>query len=298
MIPSARKLLLIRPAGFAYNAETAVTNSFQKQGTAVQEPALAEFDQFVNTLNAHGIETLVIPDTESPAKPDAVFPNNWFSTTENGALLLYPMQAESRRNERRNDIIEKLKSEFGYQTVHDFSACEKEGKFLEGTGSIVFDHLQRIAYAALSPRTDRDLLLEVCEKTGYLPLVFQTADRGGKPVYHTNVMLALHEKAAVVCFDCIPDASDRRSVQRMLEISGKTILQISIEQMESFAGNMLFVKNRNGEDKVILSERAWYSLNQNQQEELAAIADPVYSKLETIENCGGGSARCMLAELF
>lgn len=299
MIPFAKSLLLIRPAAFGFNAETAATNSFQqKKSIETAARAQSEFDAFVKKLNENQIQTEVIADTELPVKPDAVFPNNWFSTHENGTLIVYPMQAQNRRIERRNDIVEMLKSKYGYRTIHDFSHYENEGKFLEGTGSIVFDHAAKIAYAAFSPRTDKDVLLEVCEKTGYLPLAFETADRNGNAVYHTNVLLAIHEKAAIVCFDCIPDASDKRAVKRMLEISGKKIISISMQQLESFAGNMLFVKNKMGEDQVILSQSAWHSLEKNQQEELSAIANPVYSNLETIETIGGGSARCMVAELF
>lgn len=299
MIPFAKSLLLIRPAAFGYNAETAASNSFQQvAGQDIQEKALAEFDAFLAELIRNEIQTEIFEDTAQPVKPDAVFPNNWFSAHENGVLILYPMHAPNRRTERRADIIEKLKTKYQYRTVHDFSSYEKEGKFLEGTGSIVFDHRQQIAYAALSARTDRDVLLEICEKLGYLPLVFHTNDRNGKAIYHTNVMLAIHEKAAVVCLDCIPDPSDKRTVRHMLEISGKKILEITLQQMESFAGNMLFVKNKNAEDKVILSERAWLSLDQKQQTALSEIAVPVFSKLNAIETCGGGSARCMLAELF
>lgn len=295
----AKSLLLIRPAAFGFNPETAASNSFQKEnGSNVRAAAQYEFDAFVLELQKNLVQTEIFEDSGSPVKPDAVFPNNWFSTHANGTLVLYPMQAANRRLERRNDIADFLKTKYRYHTVHDLSHYENEGKFLEGTGSIVFDHGNRIAYAALSPRTDRDVLLDLCEKIGYQPLVFNTSDRHGNAIYHTNVLLAVHPDTAVLCLDCIPDASDKRAVQRMLEISGKKIISISLEQLESFAGNMLFVKNKLNEDRVVLSEKAWNSLDENQQEELKAIASPITGKLDTIETCGGGSARCMLGELF
>lgn len=299
MLPFAKSLLLIRPTRFGFNLQTAASNSFQQHtGKNVSAAALAEFDAFAARLQEHGITTRIIGDTEYPEKPDAIFPNNWFSTHENGSLVLYPMQAENRRAERRDDIVQLLRSEYGYTHIHDLSRHEQESRFLEGTGSIVFDRREKIAYAGFSPRTNPDVLLELCETTGYLPLAFQTAGRNGDAIYHTNVLMALHDMLAVVCLDCIPDPADRRSVRRMLEISGRELLPISIGQMESFAGNMLFVKNREGRDKVILSERAWNSLDEKQQEIIRRFADPVYSPLNTIETCGGGSARCMLAELY
>lgn len=295
----AKSLLMIRPAAFGFNTETAASNSFQQNSSAETiRSAQQEFDRFVLQLREHQIAVRVFDDTEQPVKPDAVFPNNWFSTHENGVLVLYPMAAQNRRTERRSDITEQLKNEFGYRTVHDLSYFEKEEKFLEGTGSIVFDHEQKIAYAAFSPRTDKDVLLQTCELLGYLPLVFTTAGKNGQPVYHTNVLMALQPELAVVCPDCIPLADDRRAVLRMLEISGKTILSISISQLEAFAGNMLFVKNASGKTHVLLSQSAWNSLEKKQQETFMHFAQPIIAAIPVIEKTGGGSVRCMVAELY
>lgn len=259
--------------------------------------ALAEFDSFVQRLRTTGIPLEIFEDTRDPQKPDAIFPNNWFSTHADGSIVLYPIRAENRRTERRMDIIKTLKKRYGYKTVHDLSPAEADGRFLEGTGSIVFDHSARIAYAAHSVRTDKDLLAEVCSKLHYTPFLFSTADRNSRPVYHTNVVMALHDTLAVVCFDAVPE-NDRIALKRSLEDSGKNIFAISMLQMESFAGNMLFVTSPEGNDFVILSDAAWQSLLPEQQSQLKTIAQPLLSNLTTIENCGGGSARCMIAEII
>ncbi len=294
----SRALLLIRPASFGFNTETAATNAFQQNtGTSVLTQALQEFDAFTEHLSAAGIDLEIIPDTLSPARPDAVFPNNWFSTHPGGLLILYPMCTPNRRTERRTDIVEMLKEKYGYTRVLDLSAHEVSGKFLEGTGSIVFDHYKKIAYAALSPRTDRDVLNEVCSAIDYTPFVFSTAGRHGQPVYHTNVVMALHEKLAVVCLECVA-APGREKLRASLSADGKKLLEISREQLEHFAGNLLFVKTRNGSDVVILSGAAWHSLDASQKKLLQSVALPVYASLSTIETTGGGSARCMVAELF
>jgi hypothetical protein len=293
-----RALLLIQPAAFGFNAETAPTNSFQANSGEVSARALEEFKSFTDKLKETGIPLQVFADTALPVKPDAIFPNNWFSTHDDGSIVLYPMHAPNRRKERRPDIIDTLKKRYGYKTLHDLSAFETEGKFLEGTGSIVFDHRERIAYAALSPRTDKDVFLELCGKLNYIPFVFSTKDSGGKPIYHTNVLMALHAKIAVVCLNCIADASERAALKKMLVLSGKIIFEISFAQMESFAGNMLFVAGNEGAGHVILSLAAWNSLDASQQQTLRSFANPVFSDLHTIETSGGGSARCMIAEIY
>jgi hypothetical protein len=293
-----RALLLIRPASFGFNTETAVTNTFQQNtGYPVSKQALQEFDAFAERLSAAGIPLEIIPDTVSPARPDAIFPNNWFSTHPGGLLILYPMCTPNRRTERRADIVETLKTKYGYSRVLDLSTYENTGKFLEGTGSIVFDHEQKIAYAALSPRTDHDVLNDVCTATGYTPFTFSTIDRHGLPIYHTNVVMALHPKLAVICLDCVA-AADREKLRESLLAGGKQLLEISRDQLEQFAGNLLFVKTRNDTDAVILSRAAWHSLDASQKELLQSVAEPVYADLSTIETTGGGSARCMVAELF
>lgn len=290
-------LLLIRPAAFGFNEETAPSNSFQQSRLRNQEAALEEFDAFARNLSRCEIPVEIFHDTALPLKPDAIFPNNWFSTHENGVIILYPMLAPNRRKEKRTDIIDTLKKRYGYRTVHDLSAFETQGKFLEGTGSLVFDHACNIAYACLSPRTDKDALLESCAFTGCIPFPFRAFDRNQKPIYHTNVVMAIGENIAVLCPDAIAE-KERSAVRRMLELSGKTILAVSLPQLESFAGNMLFVKNKTLKNFVILSESAWRSLDNDQQKLLSEHAEPVISPLYTIEKTGGGSARCMIAEVF
>jgi hypothetical protein len=292
------KLFLIRPKHFGFNAETAMTNAFMHETTQTsQKAALAEFDAFVMQLQKHNIAIQVFEDREAEICPDAIFLNNWFSTHER-TLVLYPMQAPSRQRERRTDIEDYLRKQHDYERVVDLSHWEKQGKFLEGTGSMVIDHRNRIVYAAFSPRTDQDVLLDFCEKLGFLPLAFSTRDRTGNAVYHTNVVMALGEKVAVVCLDAIADERDQYSVFRMLEISGREIIPISMEQMENFCGNMLFVYNRVGEACVIVSERAWGALEETQRTCLLRHVKPVLVDLDCIERVGGGGARCMLAEVF
>jgi hypothetical protein len=297
---TAKALLMIRPAHFGYNSETAVTNAFQqlstKQHTA--QLALDEFNQLVNQFAKNNIPLELIEDTISPSKPDAIFPNNWFSTHANGKIILYPMCTPNRRNERRSDLIHFLQKKYQYHTIHDLSHYEKQGQFLEGTGSIVFDHHHQLVYAALSERTQTEPLLDLCGILGYLPIVFSTSDQVGKPIYHTNVMMALQEKLALVCFDCIHLPEERRTLRRILEITGKTILEISYDQMCSFAGNMLFVQTTTSKSFCLLSETAWNCLLPQQKSLLSQFAEPIYSPIPTIETVGGGSVRCMLAELF
>jgi len=288
-------LLLIRPARFAYNPQTAITNTFQQEAAAeesIAQKAREEFDRFVTALHAQQIETLIIDDTPEPAKPDAVFPNNWISFHDRRSIVLWPMHAPNRRLERRDDIVKMLQERFSYPGLLDLSHYEKENRFLEGTGSLVIDHKHRLAYAALSPRTDPGLLRTACRHLNYKPVSFRTP----AAIYHTNVLMALHEKLAVVCETCI-DPRDVRMVFGMLEDTGHELLRISEKQMNSFAGNMLFVKNKNGEDCCILSAQAYASLENGQLQLLERHARPVFSDLGTIETRGGGSARCMLAEI-
>ncbi len=275
-----------------------MTNAFMQETTqSVQNAALAEFDAFVLQLQKHDIAFHVFEDREDEICPDAVFLNNWFSIHER-TLVLYPMQAPSRQRERRMDIELYLRKQHAYDRVIDLSHWETQGKYLEGTGSLVIDHKGGFVYAALSPRTDCDVLLDFCEKLGFLPVAFSTRDRRGAAVYHTNVVMALGEKVAVVCLDAIADERDQHSVFRMLELSGREIIAISMEQLENFCGNMLFVYNGVGEACVIASERAWSALEETQQNCLVRHAKPVLVDLSIIERVGGGGARCMLAEVF
>lgn len=300
MEPGIPTLLMIRPVAFGYNTQTAASNAFQKNTSSdqLQESALREFDAYVSLLTKHDIPVRIIEDDASVLRPDALFPNNWFSTHENRVLVLYPMEAENRRMERRSDIINSLRKEFGYSTVHDLTHYELFGQYLEGTGSIVFDPAHRLAWAGFSSRTHREVVLDLCERLGYLPVVFSTNGPNNQPIYHTNVMLALHSEIAIVCMDCIPEEHDKRTVKRLLSITGRTCLEISTAQMNNFAGNILFVKNRSGKDHFVVSARGWQALNEQQRQQLETIAEPIIPDLATIETIGGGSARCMLAELF
>ncbi|MGL5892231.1 MAG: citrulline utilization hydrolase CtlX [Bacteroidia bacterium] len=295
-------LLMIRPANFGFNPETAVSNHYQNASSAaagsLQELALNEFDAFAALLERFEIPVLVYNDDASVIRPDAIFPNNWFSTHPGKSMVLYPMEAPNRRTERRNELISALQREYSYTTIHDLTAHENEGRYLEGTGSILFDHVYNLAWASFSSRTNADVLLEACEKLGMLPVVFSATDSNGLPVYHTNVIMALHPKLAIVCLDAITDSRDRIMVERVLQKSGRTIVEISQQQVSAFAGNALFVKNRAGIDHVIMSATGWNSLNDEQRQQISAAAIPVTPEISTIEQTGGGSARCMLAELY
>jgi hypothetical protein len=289
---------MVRPAKFAFNPQTAATNSFQSPNTTdVSQVAQAEFDAVVAQLKRAGIHVEVMQDDATSPLPDSVFPNNWFSTHPSGVLMLYPMLTENRRAERKEEIIDLLRSEHKYNSVKDLSHHENENRFLEGTGSIVFDHVTGIAYAGISSRTDRRVLLEVCDTLGYIPFVFLASDKNNQPVYHTNVMMAIGPSIAVCCFDSIRDENDRQGLWTLLSKSGKTVVPISVPQMESFAGNMLFICN-GANNFVAVSSTAWDSLGENQKAIIAQHATPIIAKIPTIEKHGGGSIRCMLAELF
>ena len=289
---------MVRPAKFAFNPQTASTNSFQSPNISdVQAQALAEFDAVAAQLKAAGIHTETVNDDAAAPLPDSIFPNNWFSTHPSGVMILYPMLSENRRAERKAEIINHLRTAHKYNVVKDLALHENEGRFLEGTGSIVFDHVTGIAYAGISPRTDRDVLLEVCDTLGYIPFVFLATDRNNQPVYHTNVVMSIGPSIAVCCFDAILDENDRQGLWTLLSKSGKTVVPISLAQMESFAGNMLFICN-GANNFVAVSSTAWDSLSENQKSIITQHATPIIAKIPTIEKHGGGSIRCMLAELF
>lgn len=290
---------MVRPAKFAFNPQTASTNSFQwPNDTDVNEAACREFDKAVALLREAGFIVEVVQDNPEQPLPDSVFPNNWFSTHENSKLILYPMMSPNRRAERKEAVIADLAERYAYTTIHNFTRREKEDVFLEGTGSIVFDHDERIAFACISPRTNKDLLLEICSELGYIPFVFSAYDRSNQPIYHTNVMMAIGQDIAVCCFESVHDKDDQYGLRRFFQLSGKTVIEISLAQMESFAGNMLFITNPHGRRFVAVSSTAWDSLSEKQKHSITAIASPVIASIPTIEKHGGGSIRCMLAELY
>lgn len=300
-------ILMIRPVNFRMNEQTAVNNYYQRaiEGVlpqTINAKAQQEFDAYVEKLRAIGVNVIVINDSEDVDTPDSVFPNNWISFHENGTVGLYPMFAENRRFERREDVLDVLEDEgFIINDVLDYTSAEDEGVFLEGTGSVLLDRANGKAYCAISARADEDLFIEFCEDFDYFPVVFtanQTVDGERKAIYHTNVMMCLAETFAVICLESIDDKKERKQVIQHLKESGKVIISITESQVQHFAGNMLQVKGANDELFLIMSSSAYQSLTASQIENITKHCKIVHSSLDTIEVCGGGSARCMMAEVF
>jgi hypothetical protein len=292
---------MIRPAAFGYNPETALNNAFQQAGShaGIQEKAQQEFDAFVDLLDENDVDVTVVNDTPEPHTPDAVFPNNWFSAHADGTLCLFPMFAANRRLERKQTVLDAMKKKFDVKHIVDFTAYEAQQKFLEGTGSMVLDRDNLIAYACLSPRTDKQVLLDFCKKLGYAPCWFNATDENGAAIYHTNVMMCVGEHDAVVCLESIADDEQRNALVETLENTGKAIIPITLQQVRRFAGNMLEVKNLYHKHFLILSHTAYGALTPAQMAKLQLNNRTLlHPDLRTIETYGGGSARCMLAELF
>lgn len=302
------KILMIRPAAFEKNPDTVHDNAFQKgidnlSAAEIQQKALHEFDTLVATLRQNKIDVFVFEDTPEPEKPDAIFPNNWVTFHHDGKVILYPMMAKNRRLERRRDILEALEKEHSFQIteVIDLSPHEKKEKFLEGTGSLIFDHPHRKIYATLSKRTDLSLLEAYAKRFCYEWFAFQASQRAGKkwiPVYHTNVLMHLGEDVVVVALEMIRDQKEGDQLVQHLEKAKKTILEISEKQVEHFVGNMIQLQNREGKRCLVLSTQAWGALTTGQKNLLSQKSQIVTSPLDTIEACGGGSARCLIAEIF
>ncbi len=292
-------ILMIRPVDFKFNTQTADNNKFQQESSefGVQQHALAEFDAFVDVLRTNGVDVTVIDDTLEPSTPDSIFPNNWVSFHDNGEVILYPMFSENRRAERRTDIIDRIHENFMITRTIDLSTSEADNLFLEGTGSLVLDRINRIAYACLSIRTDEKVLAAFCSKAGYKSVVFNAIDEAGFPIYHTNVMMCIGDAFAVVCFDSIPNRDEKERLTESFITTNKEIIEISFEQMNRFAGNMLQVNSKSGESLLVMSEQAYLSLKETQIATLEKYCKLVYAPLYTIEKNGGGSARCMLAEI-
>jgi hypothetical protein len=292
-------LLMIRPVNFGFNAETAVNNAFQVAGTEefIQQKALKEFDDFVALLRLNGVDVTVVDDKPEPHTPDSIFPNNWVSFHEDGTLCLYPMFAENRRRERNPHILDLIAGRFKVLRTIDFSHYENEKIYLEGTGSMVLDRDKKIAYACLSPRTDFLILIDFCEKLGYRAEVFDSVDNNARPIYHTNVMMCVADKYIVICLESIPAEHEKNQLIQTIKYSDKELVTISLEQMNHFAGNMLQVNNSKGEKLLIMSTQAFESLNPGQVILLSSFNKIIHSKLNTIETNGGGSARCMMAEI-
>lgn len=298
---------MIRPVAFRMNEQTAVNNYYQKviantTPATVNAKAQQEFDALVEKLQKAGVNVIVVEDTLEPDTPDSIFPNNWISFHENGDVTLYPMFAENRRLERREDLLDNIEDNgFVINEIMDYTSAEDDGYYLEGTGSIVLDRDNGKAYCALSPRADEELFIEFCEDFDLAPVIFeafQTVNGARKPIYHTNVMMCIAETFAVVCADCIDDKKERKMVLDNFRADGKDIILVTEDQVSNFAGNMLQVKGKNNKRYLVMSNSAHQSLTKAQLHKIEAHCEIISSSLDTIEACGGGSARCMMAEIF
>jgi hypothetical protein len=307
MKQTTNSILMIRPVAFRMNEQTAVNNYYQKVldnllPATVNAKAQQEFDAFVEKLRSVGVHVIVVDDTLNPDTPDSIFPNNWISFHENADVVLYPMFAENRRKERREEILDVLEDKgFTIENIVDYTEAEEDGFFLEGTGSIVLDRANAKAYCALSPRADEELFIEFCEDFDMHPVIFeafQTVNGERKQIYHTNVMMCIGETFAVICSDCIDDKKERKMVLDFLKADGKEIILITEKQVNNFAGNMLEIRGSNDKRYIVMSDSAYQILTPKQKEQLENHAEILSSSLDTIEACGGGSARCMMAEIF
>jgi hypothetical protein len=300
-------IFMIEPVDFRFNEETAVNNFFQNKteesSETIQEKALAEFKGMVSKLREHGVNVIVLKDTPTPHTPDSIFPNNWISFHENKMIALYPMFAQNRRDERRDEEVLELLGEKGFdaEEIMDYTSAEEDDIFLEGTGSIILDRVNRIAYAAVSPRTDEELFLEFCEDFEYMPVIFeanQTVDGQRVPIYHTNVMMCVADEYAIICLDTIDDKSEKKNVVENLKNTGKEIIGITEAQMNQFAGNMLQVGGMGAAKYLVMSQNAYNSLTSEQIQAIEKYNPIIAVDINTIETLGGGSARCMMAEVF
>lgn len=299
-------ILMLEPVAFGFNAETAVNNYFQKNDHSsqneIQAVALSEFNNMVQLLRNKGIKVIVVLDTLESHTPDSIFPNNWISFQKDNRVAMYPMFATNRRLERRLDIVEKVIGHgFNISQMVDYSVYENENRFLEGTGSMIFDRVNRIAYAGLSPRTDEELFRWFCNDFGYQPVTFtatQPVNDQRLPVYHTNVMLSVAEQYAVVCMESIENSDEKKMLSEHFKRTGKEVIDLSIPQMQQFAGNVLQLKNENGERFLVISQSGYDSLTEQQIQKLSIYNELIVVPVPTIEKLGGGSVRCMIAEVF
>lgn len=302
-LQTSNRILMVRPSNFGFNAETAKNNAFQSKSAADKlkapnEKARTEFDRFVLKLSKAGIIVEIWEDRAHVVKPDAIFPNNWISFHQDQSIGLYPMYAVSRRKERDPQMIKWLREKYVTGKVIDFTAMEKENIFLEGTGSLVLDRANKVAYACLSPRTDAILMERFCKQFGYKKMLFSAVDQNGQDIYHTNVMMAMGDDFVVICKDSIADNKEWSALENQFKANNKEIINISFEQMNHYAGNMLLLRNEEGSNILVMSTRAYKSLQKNQIKQIEKYAVILHSSINTIENLGGGSVRCMMAELF
>ncbi len=307
MNQTTNAILMIRPVAFRMNEQTAINNYYQKvldglTPETVNAKAQEEFDTFVQKLRMVGVDVTVVEDTLTPDTPDSIFPNNWISFHENGDVVLYPMFAQNRRAERREDILDILEDKgFVINEIMDYTSAEDDAVFLEGTGSLLLDRENGKAYCALSPRADEELMIEFCEDFEFTPVIFeafQTVNGERKLIYHTNVMMCLGDTFAVICADCIDDKKERKMVLDSLHGDDKEVILITEDQVNNFAGNMLEVKGTDDRRYLVMSTSAYNSLTKKQIAQLEEHITILHSSLDTIEACGGGSARCMMAEIF
>lgn len=298
--PSA--VLMVRPKSFGFNSQTADTNTFQINAMddpeSIRLKAIAEFDTMVDLLRSNDIEVLVIEDSAQPEKPDAIFPNNWISFHHDGTVVLYPMRAENRRMERMNPVPDAVEQDYSVSRIVDLTSYETENRFLEGTGSVVFDYVNKIAYASRSSRTDEHVLKDLTEKLGFNSIVFDAVDEQGQAIYHTNVLLCIGTDFVIICLDAVQQEDDQERLLESFSNSGHKVIAISFEQMKLFAGNMMEVKSKSGESFVLLSQKAFHALLPGQLDALSRFVEPIPVNIATIEMYGGGSVRCMVAGIF
>jgi hypothetical protein len=294
------EILMVRPYQFYFNQQTAANNFFQSNINIenANELAIAEFDAMVEKLRAHQIKVNVVQDTKDPSTPDSIFPNNWVSTHTNGTLCLYPMYAENRRAERKSSVIEFLQSNYKIENTLDLTDLEKEGIFLEGTGSMVLDHQNKIAYGCLSERLDKNAFNEWCDKMQFKPIAFKAVDDKAQPIYHTNVLMCMANQFVVICSDSIPNEQERQMLLDSFARTNKEVIEISQDQLNHFAGNMLQVFDITEKPHLIMSEQAYKSLHTAQLKSLEKYNPLLPISIPTIEALGGGSTRCMMAEIY
>lgn len=302
---STSHILMVRPASFSFNKDTAVDNEFQDMNlsleedtTEYEESALKEFDHYVATLRANSIDVTVVDDTPFPKKPDSQFPNNWFTTHINGNIYLYPLRPKNRRPEKRQDIIELLEMCFHVSKVNDLSDYEKEDIFLEGTGSIIFDRVNKIGYACLSGRTNKMLFEHHMKELGYDAISFQSVDENNIPIYHTNVMLSIASDFVVICGASIKDEKEKEQLWEKFKETGKEIIDVSFDQLKDFTCNVLEVTDLKGNKHLTMSSRAYHSFTDKQKAIIESYANIIHSPIDTIENVCGGGTRCMMAEVY
>lgn len=298
--PRLKAILMIEPCSFGFNEETAGSNYFQQNITigSPQENALREFADFVSALRSHDISVVTVKDTPSPRTPDSIFPNNWISFHERGRIVLYPMYAKNRRAERKQTVLDAVAKQIEVKEKIALTDFESVDKFLEGTGSMVLDRINNLAYACLSPRTHSEVLDQFCHKMGYRPILFHAQDQQGNEIYHTNVLMCVADRYVVICLEAIKNPEEKKLLQDVFTQTGKEIIEISHHQMNHFCGNMLQVESSKGEKYLVMSTQAYSNLSINQIERLNSFNPIIHSKLDTIETLGGGSARCMMAEVY